>query len=381
MNKFKFACIIFFFFNIACKRNSPNSGYLTIPQESQDPILISSLFEEVEIIPIAGDPAFFPNELDKAMVSDQFIVVGDFTYSQSLYVFEKESWEIVPIPLRKGEGPNEAKEVSDFWIANDFLYILDGVGRKILPMKIEEGSFILQNPVPLEVPLRKFAKTESGFVGLTGGGQDFALAFVNGNGKVTSTHLPFSIEYLMNPMNPFHQVNDGNLSMVLLHTQFSPLIYRVDQDELVEFKRFAFGSEPLKIHEKTDYRLDQEGFDQFRTTLQSQPSFFTLFEKTANQFLLFHIINEVPKMALVDGDFGLSFRFQNFKNDISFDQPFPKVIGVNEDRFLAFVSRDQINHSMPEFKNSDLKSVIESNPEALGFLIQFKLKVDGSTSN
>lgn len=376
MNKFKFACIIFLFFNLACKRSSPNSAYLTIPQESQDPILISSLFEEVEIIPVAGDPAFFPNELDKAMVSDQFFVVGDFTYSQSLYVIEKESWEIFPIPLRKGEGPNEAKEVSDFWIANDFLYILDGVGRKILVMKIENDSFSLLNTIALEVPLRKFAKTESGFVGLTGGGQEYALVFVDSNGKIITTHLPFSIEYLMNPMNPFHQVNDGNKSMVLLHTQFSPLIYRVDQGELVEYKSFAFGGEPLKTPEKTDFRLDQGGFDQFRATLQSQPSFFTLFEKTANQFLLFHIINEVPKMALVDGDFGLSFRFQNLNNDISFDQPFPKVIGVNNDKFLAFLFKDQINPSEAGFENSLLKTTLDSHPEKFIFLVQFKLKLD-----
>lgn len=376
MKKVNSSLIFLVILVFACKSKNPQVDHLIIPKESTNSATLSSLVQEVSYIPLTGDPSQLPNEIDKAMFMDQLIILGDFNFSQSLYAFDKQSGEFVPMPLRKGEGPNEAREISDFWIDKNFIYVLDGIGRKILPIKFENGGFILQDPIGLELPLRKFAKIDSGFVGITGGGQDFTLVFVNPNGKVTTKHLPFSIEYLMNPMNPFHQVKDGEKSTTLLHTQFSPIIYKVDQGELVEFKRFSYGGEPLAFPAKTDFPLDQEGFNQFRSTLQSQPSFFTLFEKTANQFLLFHILNEVPKMALVDGDSGVSFSFQNIKNDISFDQPFPKVIGINEDKFVAFISKEQINPTSAEFENSSLKTIIDSNPNSLIFLVQFKLRLN-----
>ena len=377
MKKLNVALIVLVILNFACKRKNHQIENLVIPQESKKTTLLSSLVEGVTFIPFVGDPSQLPYEIDKAIFTDQFIVLGDFNFSKFLYAFEKESGQFVPLPLKKGEGPNELREVSDFWIEEDLLYVLDGIGRKILPIKIQEGGFILQNPIPLELPLRKFAKTETGFVGITGGGQDFALAFVDSLGKAISKHFPFSIEYLMNPINPFHQVKEREKSIILLHTQFSPLIYRVDLGELEAYKRFSFGGEPLKFPAKTDYQLDQEGFNQFRSTLQNQPSFFTIFEKTANQFLLFHMLNDVPKMALVDGDSGVSLRFENLKNDISFDQPFPKVIGVNDYKFLAFINKDQVNSTGADFENSPLKIIMDSNPNSLIFLVQFKLKLDG----
>jgi len=373
MRKVNVSLIFLVILVFACKSKNPKVEHLIIPEESTNTATLSSLVQEIIYIPLTGDPSQLPSEIDKAMLMDQLIILGDFNFSQSLYVFEKESGDFLPIPLKKGEGPNEAREISDFWINEDLIYVLDGVGRKIIPIKFKEDNFILQDPIALELPFRKFAKTETGFVGITGGGQDYALVFVDDKGKVTSRHLPFSIQYLMNPMNPFHLVKEGDKSIVLLHTQFSPLIYRVDEEELVEYKRFSFGGQPLEFPTKTDFPLDQEGFNQFRSTLQSQPSFFTLFEKTANQFLLFHIINDVPKMALVDNDSGVSFRFQNIKNDLSFDQPFPKVIGINDDKFVAFISKDQINPTSAEFEDSPLKSILDSNPNSLIFLVQFKL--------
>lgn len=381
MRKVNVSLIFIVILAFACKSKNPPTDHLIIPEESSNTATLSSLVQEVVYTPLTGDPSQLPNEIDKAMLMDQLIILGDFNFSQSIYVFEKESGDFLPVPLKKGEGPNEAREISDFWIDEDLIYVLDGVGRKIIPIKFEKEGFILQNPIALELPLRKFAKTETGFVGMTGGGQDFALVFLDETGKVLSSHLPFSILYLMNPMNPFRKIEEDNGQTVLLHTQFSPIVYRVDEGILMEYNRFSYGGELIEIPTRTDYQLDLEGLNQFRSTLSSQPAFFTLFEKTSNQFLLFHITNEIPKMALVDGTSGKSYRFENLRNDLTFDQPFPKVTGTNEDNFLAFVSKDQVNQSMAEFESSMFKKVIEANPKAVVFLVQFKLKLDATTSN
>ncbi|MGY6520394.1 MAG: 6-bladed beta-propeller [Mongoliitalea sp.] len=360
-------------FLLACQSNEVSHEALVIPEESSESWSLSELVKNVEYVPLFGEVGNVPFEADKLVITEKWIFLGDFTFSSSIIVFEKSTGQLASLPLNRGEGPSEVREVKDFWVDSDILFVLDGVGRKILPIEVNDDGFNLRSPIPLEVPLRKFAKTQTGYVGLTGGGQEYALVFLNEEGKKLQFHLPFTIEYLMNPLNPFHQVLDGFEQKILLHTQFSPTIYRVDRGELEEYMHFWYKGNAVKAPVQTDFRLDQDGFNQFMETMSYQPSFFNLFEATSEQYLLFYIIQEVPKMALVDDESGISLRFDAIKNDLSFDQPFPKVIGVDANQFLAFLSKDQINQQDESFSGSQLQSIIQSNPDAKAFVLTFSL--------
>jgi hypothetical protein len=375
MTKFIGLPILICLLAFSCTNPKPSSGQFPIPQETNDLKLLSNLVQKVEFIPLSGELSLLPQEADKLAFMDQLIVLGDFTYSNSLFAIDVESGNPIQIPLQKGDGPMEARNISDFWVESNLIYVLDGLGKKIFPMSFKNGVFELEEPIRLDLPLRKFARTKTGFVGLSGGGQDHALVFLDAQGKIISSHFPISIEFLMNPLNPFHQVVEGEERKVILHTQFSPVLYRLDKGEIEEYGKFFYAGASIKSPIKTDYVMDQDGFNQYRSSLKDQPSFFTLFETTQDQFLLFHMIKDVPRMALVDGVVGLSLRLDNLINDLSFDQPFPKVTGVNEDKFVALISKDQINKSTSGYQESELFKVIQTNPEAQLFLLQFMLEL------
>jgi hypothetical protein len=216
-----------------------------------------------------------------------------------------------------------------------------------------------------------------GCVGLTGGGQENALAFLDKTGKLISTHLPNSIEFQMLPINPFHKLLDGNEEKVLFHTSFNPEIIRLDNGVIEQFSGIEYEGELVKKPSNTNFVQDLEGLNQFRETLINQPSLLTIFEKTMNQFILVYFVQNSPRLALSTRGAGSSFRIENLKNDLSFDnQPFPKVIGVNGSRFVALVSTDQLDKEDPAFKGSELDKAMLANPDALVFILEFELNLE-----
>lgn len=368
--------ILLLFAISGCQSTSNSTNDLIIPDEVEENKNLSFLTAEVQFSPLFGADYLLPHEADKVSISDQLIVIGDFTFSKSLYVFEKQTGQAVEIPLKKGEGPMEVREVSDFWLTDDQLFVLDALGRKIIPMRYSQNNFELAEPIILKIPMKRFAKTQTGFVGLTGGGQDHAVAFVDHQGKILSTHFPMNISFLMSPMNPFLQFAGNGVGQVWFHSPFDPNIYRMDEGQVGGNFAFHYRGEALTSPTKTDFRMDGDGFNSFRETLINQPSFFNLFERWSNQWILLYFLKNQPRIALVDQSEGYSFRLENLKNDVSFDQPFPKIIGVSALGFSALVVKDQINLSDHAFSRSLLEKAINKNPDAKLFMLEFQLKLE-----
>jgi hypothetical protein len=361
----------------SCETKSSKDNSIIIPPESSENRTLSSLVREVRFRPLTGDPKLIPFEADRIDFSGDLIVLGDFTFSQSVYAFDKKTGKALEIPLKKGEGPQEVRAVNDFWLDADMLYVLDGIGRKIVPFSYSSGTFQQLEDIKLDVPFRRFAKTKTGFVGLTGGGQENALAFLDETGKLISAHLPNSIEFLLSPPNPFHKLVDGNEVQVLFNSSFNPEIIRVDNGVIESFSGIEYEGELVKKSINTDFVKDQAGFKLFQESLVSQPSLFTIFESTPEQFIFLYFIQNTPRLALSSKGKGNAFRIENLKNDLSFDnQPFPKVIGVDGSRFAALVSTDQLNRDDPAFASSALGKAILANPDALVFVLEFELNVE-----
>lgn len=170
---------------------------------------------------------------------------------------------------------------------------------------------------------------------------------------------------------------DGNEVKVLFHTSFNPEIIRVDNAEIEIFSGMEYNGDLVKKPLNTSFIQDQDGLNQFRESLINQPSLFTIFEKTMDQFIWVYFVQNSPRLALISGGAGSSFRIENLKNDLSFDnQPFPKVIGVNGSRFVALVSTDQLNRENPAFAGSALEKAMLANPETMVFVLEFELNVE-----
>ncbi|SFT68583.1 hypothetical protein SAMN04489724_1603 [Algoriphagus locisalis] len=377
LKNFSFPAFLILCVLYSCNTPSKNENKIVIPPESSENRNVISLVREVKFYPLTGEPNQIPFESDKIDFSDQLIVIGDFTLSQSVFVFDKKTGSALGIPLKKGEGPNEVRAVNDFWLEGENIYVLDGIGRKIVPLSFSNGSFQQLEHINLEIPFRKLAKTKTGFVGLTGGGQADALAFVDESGKLISSHLPNSIEFFLSPPNPFHKLVNGNQVQVIFNSSFNPEIIRVDNGEIQPFSGIEYEGTLVKKPENTDFIKNQEGLNGFRESLANQPSLFTILETTPEQFIFLYFIQDSPRLALSSTGQGSTFRIENLKNDLSFDnQPFPKVVGVNGSRFVALINTDQLNREDPAFAGSALEKATMKHPDALVFILEFELDID-----
>ncbi|KPQ09665.1 MAG: hypothetical protein HLUCCX10_16170 [Algoriphagus marincola HL-49] len=360
-----------------CSCNNPEKGEMDIiiPPENLGKTGLSSLVDNIQIAPLRGDPNLLPLEADRVDFSKQLMVIGDFTFSQNVYAFENTSGKAINIPVKKGDGPNEIHAINDFWLDSTILYVLDGVKRNIVPFDYSTGSFKQLEKIKLELPLRRFAKTKSGFVGLTGGGQDSALVFLDQFGNLISSHLPNSIEFLLVPTNPFHKMMKGNETLVLFHSSFNPEIIRVDNGKPELYSTISYEGEKVKKPQNINFKKNQEGFNQFRETLINQPSLFNLMGFAPEQFILLFFIQDSARLVLSNSVKGNTFRIENLINDLSFDQqPFPKIIGTNGPRFLALIASDQINKEDLNFPGSELEKALKAYPDTPVFLLEFELK-------
>lgn len=376
MPRFYILVLVYGLVGFSCDSPSISKDKVEIPDELNKVIALSSITQELKFTPLLGEDRLLPYDADKVDFTEDLILIADLALSQSLFVFDKSSFQALEIPLKKGDGPKEIREVTDFWVDEDVIYVLDGIGRKIIPLAYSDRAFKIMEPIFLDIPLRRFAKTKTGFVGLTGGGQENALAFLDPQGKVQSSHFPLNISFLMSPLNPFHKVFEKTQALVLYHSPFDPTLFRVDGGFPEEFSTFKYEGSPVKKPVNFDFRMDGEGFNSFRETLKFQPSFFTLFEYNADQLILLYFLDDIPRLGLKRNDQGYSFRLENLKNDLTFDQPFPKVTGVTSTGFVALVTVDQINNEGSAFGDSHLKRAIQNFPEARIFLFEFQLKID-----
>lgn len=379
MKKISKLLIVFFLTN--CNQSPHKSGYLDIPPETGEVRKVSSLVKDVTITPLIGDLGNLPYEADKISVTDDLILIGDFNFSQSLFAFDRASGETLEVPIRKGEGPYEVKEVDDFWVEGNQIYVLDGIGRKVIPLSYWEKTFEIEDPIRLEVLTQRFAKTKTGFVALTGGGQDNELVFFNKSGKVISSHLPHSIAYLMKPLNPFHKLHSDDRT--IFHSSFEPVFYQVEQGELNPLDTLAFQGKGIQSPKNTDFVMDLDGFNQFRESLRNQPSMFSVFESTGKQTILFYFYSNKSYFALFSEEKNISIQSENLVNDLSFDYEvgFPIAKGVSNAKFLASIIKEQVNQEHPNFEGSELQKAIIANPLTEVFLLEFSLDLKRRNSD
>ncbi|EAZ81312.1 6-bladed beta-propeller [Algoriphagus machipongonensis] len=375
MKKLQFFILVIF---ISSCQKPKQEGIITIPTESAKEKNVSNLVEEVSFYPLFGELGQVPYGVEKIVLTEELILLGDFNFSQSLFAFNRANGKAITVPIQKGEGPMEVREVDDFWVDGDLIYVLDGIGRKILPISYSNLELILKTPIQLEIPVRRFAKTKDGFVGLTGGGQENELAFFDQNGKLISTHFPHSISYLMLPLNPFQKIPKADGFQIVFHSNFDPVFYDVGEGFLATYDTLRYKGEAIKVPEKTDFVMDLEGFEQYRGTLKDQPSLFMVFESSADQSILLYSLKNETNFALFWGDQHISYPSKNLINDLTFDYNIgmPIAMGASESKFLTTIHKEHVNQEDPEFEGSKLQKAILSNPEVEVFLMEFRLKTN-----
>lgn len=225
----------------------------------------------------------------------------------------------------------------------------------------------------LSFPATRFAKSERGFVFLTGGDLADLIIITDDKLNILSNNLKKDISHLKKPINSFHRISNGKNPVILFHSLFDYSLHQIVDGGMKVWKNIEIDGFSQTVSLEKNYNLDLEGFTDFYETLKDQPSHFTIFEATLNTFILMYLEQDVPKFAFGNSEKVINIRLDNIDNNVSFEKFIPKIIGVSDDYYLSIIAKDEINIDHDDFEDSDFSDIIRKNPDAEFFVLKFKI--------
>lgn len=137
----------------------------------------------------------------KLVVTDSLIYIQD-EQSGLLKCFNKVTGEFRRAVPVKGRAKNEVLEISDFDVDDNYLYILDQPGVKMLLFD-HSGNFVKTEPLPFRA--QRFKLTEFGYIfnlapfALDNKTQDDQIAISDRNYKIHNTYFPYRLRMIRTP--------------------------------------------------------------------------------------------------------------------------------------------------------------------------------------
>ena len=101
---------------------------------------MSTLVDSIHYLPLATDDKYLIGNIDKLIVTDDFLYIIDKNISFSIYCFNKKG-EFVRKIGNRGASNKEYVSITDVNIYNEKIYIWDGSSRKLLIYK-SNGNYI-----------------------------------------------------------------------------------------------------------------------------------------------------------------------------------------------------------------------------------------------
>lgn len=114
---------------------------INIPLQQEDNLIkLSTLVDSIHYLPLATDDKYLIGNIDKLIVTDDFLYIIDKNISFSIYCFNKKG-EFVRKIGNRGASNKEYVSITDVNIYNEKIYIWDGSSRKLLIYK-SNGDYI-----------------------------------------------------------------------------------------------------------------------------------------------------------------------------------------------------------------------------------------------
>lgn len=350
-------------FNFSC--NSKTNDQVISP--SSEKIVFSDLVKDYEIVPLflENNSDFIP-ESTKILSSKGFLFVYERDLTKRIKIFSSADGQEIILPIKKGEGPNEYIEINDFDIENDKLFLLDGVGRKILVIELKDNDLEFSSLIPLPGMYSRVAKGDNYYYLYSSGDSDKLIhIFDEKDGIINKIH-DRNIWYLLKPFNSFHPIQEEGKRKILLHHTFDRNVYLLNSEQSKVFKIFDFESHNFYPKEQ-----QHENFEALEDYSKEFYTRFLIYEVgNSSSFLLF-FKNDVPYVHFKSESLNKSYPLFNVENDVTFSETLPKISGVDGDWFLATFERGEVVN--PE-NGSKIKEILDLYPDAENFLLRLKIK-------
>lgn len=359
----------------ACQIREPNPAYLSIPIEIKAGDRLTNIIDSFEFVPLISSSLNFPAQVDKTAVLSDFVVVLDREILKSVFVYRLSDGVEVATGLDFGEGPDELSAISDFSTLGDTLLVLDEVRRLVVHLVFskEKGRFEVAKSTKIPFSANRLAVDQGFFWFLTSGDSQDVVLVTDEYFNRLDSFFKRDITHLKKPLNSFHKGSEDGKGILLFHSLFDNIVYRMDRDKLVKWRLLKFSDLEINLQPEKEYVLDLEGLNKYFQSLTQLPSHFTIFEYTGNSFLLLYFLSEKPVIVFGGDDGIVGYDLNSIDNDVSFEQLIPKITGVHDEFLLSVFSLDEINLGHEKYVTSELARSIKENPHAMMYLLKIKV--------
>lgn len=307
-SKYLFLAAIFIY---SCHQGSNLGGFqIVIDVDNTNEINASSFIEDFSIIRLSTDDNILIHHISKVQYINNKIFILDIP-GNSIFIFNTDGSLYYRI-RRVGQGPGEYAQITDFFVSNDNLYLLDFTQQFILRLN-ENHEFIER--IRLEAFSSYFVYSNSFF--WTYGEpsprrRDYQFSYINSSGEVVSKFLPrrpSSNLFNWTGVNVFHRNNNA----LYLSPRFGNVIYRIKNGSITPVFSINFGRRQFPVRDNVNNHdiaaLDFRFLLKHNFYLSDRFLIFDFFMNRNRYFNVYDRIEGVNLTGVVNNDLIENFRF------------------------------------------------------------------------
>ena len=265
--KLKMFGFLLILFLCSCQQNKPDEEgiILSVNLDQRDNVSLLDLFEKIELIPLETKEASLIHFIRKVVSMDNIYYI--FDSAQDILLCFDENGKFIRQISKKGNGPGEYAEMSDFSVGQHFIKILQPWG--IVYTYDKEGHW--QETLSIKGEAKNYQyfidvdNNKTLFWSFAPSKEDYQLFLYSGlQKKYTNSYYKDRIELDLIAHHVFHSF-DGK---VFFHKPFYNEIFCFENNELKVACSWDFGEKTMDIR-KYDIpipRNSQDILEQFRNS-------------------------------------------------------------------------------------------------------------------
>ena len=294
-----------------------------------------SLIKDIRIVRLETNDSVLVGLIDKVLIHDGKIYIGDFYASQSLFIFDMQGKAIRKIS-RKGRGPGEYIQLRDFFIDDQSgtLNLLTRNSSEILSFDLDGTSLISQTELPKE--LVAICPMRDGVVGYAGGyAQDgsYELWILDENYKVVRGDILIEKGWESMYYNDAYAFSSYDGVGYFLAPREN-LIYSCSEKGATPLFRLNFGKygwpEQVNRFEKLQH-LDPNEANGFVQKINC-------FQQTERYWVFYFVFEGQPRLLVYDKQTRASRLCEPVVNETKYFLPFGRIRAISQQAIITEIS-------------------------------------------
>lgn len=306
--------------------------------QAYDDLDLSSIVQDVQLIPLSAIPDSFIGKIDKVLMTKDYIFVLDRFRAGCVFQFTLDGAFVRKVGAT-GPGPQEYETPSDFTIDGNKIHILDN-GAGIVTYDTN-GAFIEKTIIRTTNGFY-FEKLKNGWA-FVGGSQQSNLVITDNDFNIKKTFFPYisrSVDRII--INPLFKTGNGDVlyRRNLRDTMYKVSLEGIEPHLIINQKTRPFDLDQLKAGETDEFMSDD--VNDFSVTKQIYISDNSVYNMTR-----FRSQNWVTIKAS-GSDQPVTFKTKNLTNDLTFSQSFLYPKGTYKAYIIYILSAESFGVDMSQ---------------------------------